>query len=97
MIDSRLKINYNNTIMLKTSVLKKILFVGDERICRQVAYVLNIKNYEEQKIWDLYAKAFEVLNWSITYRQDKTPEERYSEWFDNYETKKYRLLFNTHR
>ena len=46
MIDLRLKINYNNTIMPKTNVLKKILFVGDERICRQVAYVLNIKNYE---------------------------------------------------
>jgi len=47
------------------------------------------ENYEEQKIWDLYAKGFEVLNWSLTYRQDKAPEEIYSEYFDNYEVKKY--------
>ncbi len=47
------------------------------------------KKYEEQKIWDLYAKGFEVLNWSLTYRPDKTPEEIYSGWFDNYEPKKY--------
>ena len=46
------------------------------------------ENYDEQRIWDVYAKGFEVLNWSLTYRQGKTAEEIYTEWFDNNDVKK---------
>jgi len=47
------------------------------------------KSYEKQRIWDLYVNGFEILNWSLTYKNDSTPEEIYSLWYDNYEPKKY--------
>lgn len=46
------------------------------------------KTYEKQRIWDLYANGFEVLNWSLIHRNDSTPEEIYSLWYDNYDPKK---------
>mgnify|MGYP004646209537 CR=1 FL=1 len=56
------------------------------------------EEYQEQKIWNLYARGFEVLNWALTYRLDKTPESIYSEWFDDKslseDSKKFIEMYN---
>lgn len=69
-------------------VEKDFNFVQED-IIKYIEKSIICKNYDEQKIWNLYAKGFEVLNWSLTYRQDETAEKIYSEWFDNYEVKKH--------
>jgi len=62
--------------MLETKVLNKVLFIGTERICHQVAYVLDIKeyvtkesltsqNYEEYKDGKIYVCEFKKKSKSI--------------------------------
>jgi len=82
------KKNKEHIDMYIKKVEKDFNFVQED-IIEYIEKNVICKKYEEQKIWDLYAKGFEVLNWSLAYRQDKTAEEIYSEWFDNYEPKKY--------
>ena len=50
--------------------IKKVLLIGDKRICKQVAYVLDLKDYviEDLELLDLLTKdKVTNLTWSNIY------------------------------
>lgn len=47
------------------------------------------EDYEDQKVWFVFAEGFEVLNWGLLYQQEKTAEEIYSQYFDSDDLKKH--------
>lgn len=39
--------------------------------------------YERDKIWFVFCKGFGAMHWGIMYRKDATPEDIFSEYFDD--------------
>ena len=63
-------------------------FVYDD-IVKYIEETVVCDNYEEQRIWFVFAEGFGALNWGLLYQQEKTSEEIYSQYFDNDDLKKY--------
>lgn len=60
-----------------------------EDIVEYIEKTVVCDNFEEQRIWFVFADGFEALNWGLRYKEDKTAEEIYAEYYDNDDLKKY--------
>lgn len=40
-------------------------------------------NYEEDKVWFVFANGLNALSWGLQYKEEKTPEEIYSEFYES--------------
>ncbi len=79
------KANINKLI---AKVEKDFNFTREE-IIHFIKQTVICDNYDEQKIWFVFAEGFGALNWGLRYKEDKTAEEIYSEYFDSDDLKKY--------
>lgn len=57
-------------------------FTIDEIIMKIESNNIIINDYENDKIWLVFYKGFQALQWGILYHNDWTPEKIYLKYFD---------------
>ena len=80
---------YKNEIDKKISKVEKDFNLTYEEIVEIIEKTVICDNFEEQRIWFVFAEGFGALNWGLLYHEEMTPEEIYSHYFDTDDLKKY--------
>lgn len=80
---------YKKEIDKKIAKVEKDFNFTHEDIVEHIEKTVICDNYEEQRIWFVFEDGFGVLNWGLMYREEKTAEEIYSEYYDDDDLKKY--------
>ena len=73
---------YKTLIDPEIDKVEKDFELTREEIIEHIEKTVVCDDYEDQRIWFVFADGFGVLNWGLLYRSDKTPEEIYSEYYD---------------
>lgn len=79
---------HKSKIDSKLFQVEKDFNFSKEEIMEYIEKVEACDDYENQKIWIAFEDGISALQWGLLYRQDKTGEEIYSEYFESNELKK---------
>lgn len=79
---------YKDSIDEKIKKVERDFNFVYEDIVKFIETTVDCDNYEEQRIWFVFAEGFGALNWGLLYHEDKTGEEIYSKYFDSDDLKK---------
>ncbi len=79
---------YKEEIDKKIAKVERDFNFTHEDIVEHIEKTVECDNFEEQRIWFVFEDGFGVLNWGLLYREEKTAEEIYSEYYDNDDLKK---------
>lgn len=92
---------YKNEIDEKIKKVETDFELTKEDIIKYIeAEGMIVSNYEDNKIWYVFAEGFGSMHWGNMYRKDSTAEEIYSEYFHSNELltlemmNKYPNLYN---
>ncbi len=80
---------YKTQIDLQIAKVEKDFNFTLEDIIEYIEKTVGCGNYEEDRIWFVFADGFGALDWGLKYKQSKTAEEIYAEYYDDDELKKY--------
>lgn len=80
---------YKNEIDKQINKVERDFDFTHEEIVEYIEKTVDCDNYEEQKIWFVFEDGFGILNWGLMYKEDKTAEEIYSEYYNNDDLKRY--------
>lgn len=73
---------YKTQIDEKIAKVERDFKFTKEDIIKYIKKIVVCDNYEDQRIWFVFEDGFAVLNWGLMYREERTPEEIYSEYYD---------------
>lgn len=79
---------YKTQIDIQIAKVERDFNFTFEDIVEDIEKTVVCDNYEEQKIWFVFEDGFGALNWGLKYRDGKTAEEIYAEYYNNNELKK---------
>lgn len=79
---------YKDEIDKKIAKVERDFNFTYEDIVEYIERIVVCDNYEYQRIWFVFEDGFGALSWGLMYREEKTAEEIYSEYFENDELKK---------
>lgn len=80
---------YKTQIDIQIAKVERDFNFTFEDIVEYIEKTVVCDNYEEQRVWFVFADGFSALNWGLRYKEDKTAEEIYAEYYDNDDLIKY--------